>query len=760
MAAHQFQRWPTIVLPLALCFAVLLTTPAVAAGTGATGREIYKTQCAQCHGANGEGVEDHCPDPLHGDRSLEELTKVITETMPEDEPEKCAGDRAKRVAEYLYETFYTEAARAKHKPPRIELSRLTVRQYDHAVADLIGGFVGEGRLGDQRGLKARYFNARNFRGDKKVFERIDPKITFDFKEGSPEPGKIGAAEFAIQWQGGLIAEETGDYEIILHTENGARLWVNDSKKALIDAWVKSGDNTEHTATIRLLGGRVYPIRLDYFKFKDKTASVELGWQPPHRAREVIPKRNLSPDWFPQTFVITTEFPADDSSVGYERGTSVSKAWDHATTRAAVEVANAVVDNLEFLAKCRDDAPDREQRLKQFCYRFAERAFRRPLTDEQKQFFVGARFEEERDPERAVKKVVLLALKSPRFLYVGIGGGELDDYGVAERLSFGLWDSVPDEPLWQAASQGKLHTRAEVENQARRMLANPRTKAKLRYFLHKWLDVERGFDVLKDEELYPEFNDLVKSDLLTSLDLFLDDVVWSEPSDFRQLLLADHLFLNDRLAKFYDVEVPSGDGFHRVSVNPAQRAGVLTHPYVMTGLAYHKTSSPIHRGVFLVRGVLGRALKPPPMAVTPLDEGFDPAMTTRQRVAVQTKPANCQICHGMINPLGFSLEHYDAVGRYRAKEKDKPIDASGSYRTVSGDLAQFNGGRKLAEFLAASDEAHRCFVEQLFHHMIKQPVSAFGPREQQGLHDAFAKADFSIRELLVEIMKASALKEVP
>jgi hypothetical protein len=113
---------------------------------------------------------------------------------------------------------------------------------------------------------------------------------------------------------------------------------------------------------------------------------------------------------------------------------------------------------------------------------------------------------------------------------------------------------------------------------------------------------------------------------------------------------------------------------------------------------------------------------------------------------------------MINPLGFSLENYDAVGRYREKEKGKPVDASGSYKTVSGELAQFDGARELAEFLAGSEEAHGCFAEQLFHHIMKQPVGAYGPNQQQNLEDAFAKADFSIRELMVEIMKAAALKQ--
>ena len=110
-------------------------------------------------------------------------------------------------------------------------------------------------------MKGKYFNARNFRGDKKVIERIDPQVAFEFGGESPDPAKIGKDEFAIQWQGGVMAEETGEYEFCLKADNGARLWVNDMDKPLIDAWVKSGDELDHVASIRLLGGRVYPIRV-------------------------------------------------------------------------------------------------------------------------------------------------------------------------------------------------------------------------------------------------------------------------------------------------------------------------------------------------------------------------------------------------------------------------------------------------------------------------------------------------------------------
>jgi hypothetical protein len=265
------------------------------------------------------------------------------------------------------------------------------------------------------------------------------------------------------------------------------------------------------------------------------ASIALLWKPPHQAVEVIPARNLSPQENPELFVVLAPFPPDDRSVGYERGTSISKEWDQATTEAAIETAGYVADHLSELSDVSDDASDRAERLKQFCERFVERAFRRPLTDEQKQFFVTRQFEQAPDAANAVKRVVLLALKSPRFLYRELGDGN-DPYDVASRISFGLWDSLPDQPLLDAAAAGQLATREQVAQQAERMLADLRARAKLRAFFVQWLKVDRLPDIAKDPERFPGFTPEVVSDLRTSLDLLLEDVVWGESSDFRQLLL--------------------------------------------------------------------------------------------------------------------------------------------------------------------------------------------------------------------------------
>ncbi|HTE17689.1 MAG TPA: DUF1592 domain-containing protein, partial [Armatimonadota bacterium] len=576
-------------------------------------------------------------------------------------------------------------------------------------------------------------------------------------------------QFAMRWEGSVLAPDTGEYEFIVRTEHATRLWINDLRQPVIDAFVKSGSDTEYRASVFLIGGRVYPLRLEFSKanqgvddtdkLKDRPvakASLALEWKLPNRAAEVIPQRSLIPVSSPETFVLAAPFPPDDRSLGYERGASISRDWDEATTEAAFETAGYVAGRLRELSGVPDDAPDRAARLREFCRKFVERAFRRPLTPELEKVFVERQFGAA-EPEVAVKRVVLLALKSPRFLYREIGTGQADQYDVAARLSFGLWDSLPDEELLKAAAAGELATREQVVRQAERMLPDLRTRAKLGEFFMQWLKVEQTPDLAKDPKRFPGFDEAVASDLRTSLELSLEAIAWSERSDLRELLLSDKVYLNGRLAKIYGVNLPADAPFQPVSLDPSQRAGVVTHPYLMASFAYIDTSSPIHRGVMIARGLLGRMLQPPPEAFTPVPASLHPDLTTRQRVAMQTRPAACKSCHDMINPLGFTLERFDAIGRLRVRDNGLAVNTEGSYESRIGKAVKFNGGRDLATYLAQSDEVHSAFVEKLFHHLVKQPVRAFGPQAQPELERAFAANGFNMRKQLVQTMAVSALK---
>jgi cytochrome c553 len=746
-------RW---IATLSLLWFVSSPQRLISADSTAAGRDIFRHLCGKCHGKQGEGVKGKYDDALHGDWSLEKLTRYIDKNMPDDAPEKCVGADAEAVARYIYDAFYSREARARNHPARVELVRLTNRQYVNAIADLLRHFAEpDATPGQEHGLRGTYFGARGF--NNQIEKRTDRQVDFDFGTNSPFPEKTGTNGFSMKWQGLLIAEESGNYEFALKTSNGTKLWLNDVDKALIDGSVSSGEFSEHKATLRLIGGRRYPLRLEFFKApKDKTAAITLQWKPPHGAAQPIPPHNLSPDHATSTFVVATPFPPDDSSVGYERGVAVSKAWDEAVTHAAIEIANFVAKNLDRLSQSKPSDTNRAAKIQVFCREFVETAFRRPLTEPQKRVFVTSHFKSSIKPEDAARRAIMLALKSPRFLYLGLDNTKPDDFVVAERLSFGLWDSLPDAELTKLATQTALRTREQVNAQARRMLNDARARSKMRYFLHHWLQMDHVEDLSKDSKLYPGFSPEIISDLRTSLDLFLDDVVWTDTSDYRRLLLEDDLFVNNRLAEFYGINTNATDDFVKVSLDPTQRSGVITHPYLLAAFSYQKSSSPIHRGVFLTRNIVGRALKPPPMAQVFKDADFAPNLTMREKVAELTRSSACQTCHSVINPLGFSLEHYDAVGRFRTKEGDRPVDAASDYTTDDGAVVKLKGARDIAEFAAGSEHAQNAFIEQLFHQIVKQPMLAYGQDVQNRLRQSFGASDFNVQKLLVEIVAISAL----
>ncbi len=760
---------PTVSLALLAAFSVSPgAQTSKATSKPPAGEAVYKQQCAACHGAKGEGSKQYSK-ALAGSRTSTELAAFISKSMPPG-PKKCPVGDSKLVAAYIYDAFYSPVAQARNKPAHVALSRLTVRQYRNAVADLIGSFRGPTNLNDSRGLHAEYFKTARLRNTDRVVERIDPEVKFDYGTTGPTPGQADPYQFAMKWDGSIIAPDTGEYEFVVRTEHAIQLWVNDFKQPLIDALVKSGNDNEYRATLFLIAGRAYPLRLDFSKgvtgvdnlekVKQKPptkASISLLWRRPKQSLEVIPQRCLAPITVAQAYVPSTPFPPDDRSIGYERGTSVSKAWDDATTNDAIDTASYVVARLREFTGAADNAPDREVKLKAFCKQFVERAFRRPITPELEQFYVTKRFQNTPDLETAVKRVVLLTLKSPRFLYHETGIIPQDAYEVASNLSFGLWDSIPDKELLKAAATGQLSTREQIMKQAERMAADPRAWVKLREFLFLWLKLDQSPDLAKDVKRFPGFDQETASDLRTSLELFLENVVWNDKSDYRELMLTDKVFLNGRLAKLYGASLPSDSGFQQISLNGDERAGVLTQPYLLASFAYTDNSSPIHRGVLIARNMLGRTLQPPPAAFAPLAADLHPKLTTRQRVALQTKPAACNGCHGMINPLGFTLERFDAIGRLRDKENDQPIDATGSYLGRTGDTAKFGGAKDLAQFLAKSPEAHAAFVEKLFHHLVKQPVLAYGPKTLPNLQGFFETHDYNIRDLMVEIMATTALK---
>ena len=778
---------PLRLFPGALLASFFLSiAPSASADEIDRGAELYQAHCTSCHGADGQGATDGYEEPLFGDETVASLARIIEQTMPEDDPEKCVCEEAKEVARYIFDEFYSLAARQRKgyvAKPRIELSRLTVAQHRNAIADLLGQFTPqpEQESAAEPGLVGQYFQSRGMsKADRLKLTRVDRRIEFDYGTGSPAAA-ITPDQFTVIWEGSLVAPETGHYEFRVKTENGARLYVNNDppekrsrlrddssvagQSALIDAWVSSGKMREATGRSFLLGGRYYPIRLEFFKYKDKTSSIVLEWKRPGGIWSVLDQNHLVTSRSPRSFSIDARFPADDRSLGYERGGAISPEWHVATSEAAIAAANEVVDRLPLLADVSDDDADRAEVAGQFVLRLARGAFRRPLLPAEERLINEVVRADQESLESGVLRSLLLVLNSPHFLYTNLPAhAEHRQHAVASSLAFTLWDSIPSRALLEAADQQQLQTEDQVKSQAKAMLGDPRTREKITDFFRSWLEIEQR-DLTKDQQLFPGFDDAVITDLRDSLVRFVAQVVWSRRSDYRELLLADYLILNDRLRRLYESDPPETSAstnlaseFRQFRFADQRRAGVLTHPYLLSALSYHNNTSPIHRGVFLTRNIVGRALKPPTEAVAFKEDEFAPNLSMREKITQLTSDSACMACHSVINPLGFALENYDPVGRWRTDHKEKAVITKAAYITAEGKTVEFNDAVDIAKFAVESEDAQTAFVAQLFRHLVRQDPAAFGPETLKQLRSAFAADRFNVQKLAVRIAVLVAMDQ--
>ncbi|HSI71953.1 MAG TPA: DUF1592 domain-containing protein, partial [Fimbriimonas sp.] len=538
-----------------------------------TGAAVFASDCAPCHGDKGQGGPGFSK-PLVGSKSAADLAKFIHASMPPP-GKKLSPAEANLVADYAYKAFYGPAAQAKNKAARVELSRLTVKQFQNALADLVAPTWGQFPT-VSGGLSAEYYKGRHFNEGKQI-ERVDPMIKFDFGTDAPAADKFEHHTFSVVWQGSIFAPDSGDYEFTLRSDQAARMWINGSKQPTVDGWVRATTDREFSGSVKLLGGRAYPVRIEFSKAvqgvddgkKEKPrvhAFVDLLWRRPKRTAEIIPSRFLYSQWSPPVFVSTTAFPADDRSMGFERGSSVSKEWEDATTAAALETAGYIANNIEAVTGVKEDDTDRPKKLQEYCAGFVQKAFRRPLTPDQRQTFVEKQFRLAGSPGSAVKRVVLLTLLSPRFLYRD--SKVSDAYGAASELALGMWDSLPDQELLRAAATGELLKEENLRRQAERMAQHPRAWTKLRDFLLLWLKVEETPEIVKSKKAYPAFDSAAASDLRTSFELALEDAAWKK-SSLTELLTAKTVFLNDRLAALYAKKVtpPPPDTFQPFELDP-------------------------------------------------------------------------------------------------------------------------------------------------------------------------------------------------
>jgi hypothetical protein len=366
----------------------------------------------------------------------------------------------------------------------------------------------------------------------------------------------------------------------------------------------------------------------------------------------------------------------------------------------------------------------------FVRNFGLRAFRRPLTDAEVSQYQGlfAKAPMLTDNTDAfadgVELVVEAMLQSPHFLYraelgTNVVGGRvpLNDYEIATRLSYGLVNSMPDEPLFAAAAGNKLKNRNELIAQATRLLESERGKAALQDLHDQSLHLAEYAEVKRDTKVFPEWRAEMGADMRDEARTFVREVIFSGKG-VTELLTAPYTYVNSRLAPLYGANVPAGNsGFVKVDLNPAQRAGLYTQVGFLANNATDYNPRTIMRGVHVNLDALCVELPAPPNV--PPEPPADQGKTNRQQVQAFTEMEGsvCVGCHGaLINPLGFPFENFDGLGKFRTTEAGGlPIDASSKYSFAEGEK-KFNGAVELMKTVAAGRQAHECYAEKLFEYI--------------------------------------------
>ena len=320
---------------------------------------------------------------------------------------------------------------------------------------------------------------------------------------------------------------------------------------------------------------------------------------------------------------------------------------------------------------------------------ARRAYRRPVT-ETDLATLRPFYETGRDTvgfETGIQKAIERLLVAPEFLFrverdpVDVAAGAaygLSDLELASRLSLFLWSDIPDEPLLAAAEAGRLSQPAERERQVRRMLAHPKARALVDNFATQWLQLGRIRGVVPDVDVFYEFDENLRADMEQETVLFLDHAI-REDRRLPELLSANHTFVNERLARHYGIAGVYGERFRRVAVDD-DRGGLLGHASLLTLTAYPTRTSPVLRGKWLLDNLLGMPPPDPPDDVPALADNHGAAQpkSVRERLELHRANPACASCHRMMDPPGFALEHFDAIGRWRATDADgAPVDAAGA-----------------------------------------------------------------------------------
>ena len=397
---------------------------------------------------------------------------------------------------------------------------------------------------------------------------------------------------------------------------------------------------------------------------------------------------------------------------------------------------------------------------------ARRAYRRPASDSEIADllrFVDIAKSEGMSVEEGVRLALQAMLVSPNFLFRievdpdptdAAATHRISDIELASRLSYFLWSSMPDDELLAAAENGILNDPEVLEAQVERMLADEKAKALGENFAGQWLQIRNLHSVTPDPEKFPAWNSALRDDMMTETILFFNHML-RENRPLGDFLDADFTFLNDRLAQLYGIEGVSGPEFRQVALLSDERGGILGHASVLTVTSYPSRTSPTIRGKYLLENILGAPPPPPPPDVPALEEAaVGSAASLREQMEQHRSNAVCASCHARMDTLGFALETYDGIGRWRTKDGDMPIDPSG----VLPNGKALNGPAELRAVLKDDlPEFARTVTEKSLTYALGRGLERFDRITVNRILDPVEATGYGFRDLVHEVIRSPAFQ---
>lgn len=407
---------------------------------------------------------------------------------------------------------------------------------------------------------------------------------------------------------------------------------------------------------------------------------------------------------------------------------------------------------------------------QFVRSFGRKAFRRPLEPAEAKRY-EALFLKEKGFSNGARLVVEAMLQSPHFLFrlEETDNPRWKAYARASRLSYALWDTTPDEALLASAAKGELDTAYGLEKIARRMLDNPKAKQALDEFIAQWMRFDRVLTTTKDRRRFPQFTRETAVSMTEEARRFISDLIWGE-QDFMTLFTAEYGYMNSDLANIYGVPAPSAE-FSKVNF-PAdsERAGLLGQALFLALSARPDETSPTSRGLFVREQFLCQHVADPPPGVNtnlpPVSQSMP--QTNRQRLAEHTTNKSCAGCHNLVDPIGFGLEKFDAVGARRSKMQlrfyGERKDREAKAKTVELDLdttgfvagienSKFTSPKELGAVLAASKQCQECVVKQYFRYTAGRTETAGDRALIRKVAGDFKRSNFKFKELIISMVRS-------